>query len=196
MNQVNPSRLLALLAAAALLLSPLGVADAGPGGGRTALTLTFDDLPGDMIRSDGLGGYDARESPAGAFVVSTGKRAVHFDFSNALTWWSFAPFEGGAVSGDIDSISMTVSLVDATSGTVTFEFTGPDFDHGGTTDYSLSMAVSVSQSGDTYYLEAASEAELLYLYQQSGIRGNGHLWPPCWERAGIFDMPWGAQVSP
>ena len=90
---------------------------------------------------------------------------------------------------------MTVDMLTATSAIVEFEFIAPDPAGRGTTDWLLTMSVSVSQTNDSYVLESSSEAVLWYLYRtQSTGRGVEHRYGPTWERAGIFEMPWGAEV--
>jgi hypothetical protein len=184
-----------LLAAAALLIATTHTALAARGGKNT-VAMSFDDLPGDAVQSDGFGAYDGRQANDGSRIISAGSRAIYFDFSAAQTWWSIAPFSSGAKSGEIENVTITVVLLDDTTGTVEFEFSGPDPQGSGSTKYSLTMSVSATPSSNGYVLEASSDAELMYLYQSSGPRGNGHFYPPYWERAGSFDMPWGGDVSP
>jgi len=194
MKRICHVSVLSLVACAALLLATPPAALAARG--QSQLAMTFDDLSGDAIQSDGLGAYDARDGKNGTRVLRTGSRSLYFDFSSPLTWWAYTPFGYGVEVGEIDDVTMTVNLLDASSGIVEFEFAGQDPDVGGTTDFRLTMSVSVSVSGGTWYLEAASDAELTYLYQSSGPRGHGHFYPPSWERAGIFAMPWGAVIEP
>jgi len=195
MKRFTHLSLLSLFVCAALLLTAAHAVQAANGRSQTQLAMTFDDLSGDAIQSDGLGAYGARESK-GTRVVRTGSRSLYFDFSSSLTWWSFGPFGYGVETGEIDSVTMTVTLIDNSSGIVEFEFSGLDPDVGDTTDFRLTMSVAVSISGDAWYLEASSEAELTYLYQNGGLRGNGHIYGPYWERAGIFEMPWGGVIEP
>lgn len=194
MKRHNLTRLL-LLAVVTLLASAVTrTAVAARGDARP--TLAFDDIDGDAIMSDGNGAYEGKQTRNADLIVSTGTRSIYFDFSAALTWWSFAPFANGADAGFIDGVTMTLVLLDDTSGTVEFAFKGPDWERGGETDYSLVMSVSVTPSGNGYVLEATSDAELSFLVQESGLRGKGQFYPPYWAPAGVFAMPWGAQVSP
>ena len=187
--------LLSLAVVATLLVATTHTAAAAKGGKNT-VAMTFDDLEGDAIQSDGLGAYEGRQARDGTRIFSTGRRTIYFDFSSALTWWSVVPLGNGNEAGEIENVTMTVILLQETTGTVEFEFSGPNPDGPGSTDYSLTMSVSVTPSGNGFLLEASSDAELMYLYQSSGPRGNGHFFPPSWERAGIFEMPWGGDVSP
>jgi len=195
MHSKHASRLF-LVATLAALVSVLAHTALAANGNSTRPTLAFDDIGGDAILSDGNGAYVGKQTRNADLIVSTGTRSIYFDFSSALTWWSFAPFEGGEVAGFIDAVTMSVVLLDDGTGTVEFAFRGPDLDHGGETDYSLVMSVSATPSGGGYLLEATSDAELSYLYQNGGIRGNGHFYPPYWTSAGVFEMPWSAFVSP
>jgi hypothetical protein len=196
MQRQTFNTLLSLTACAALLFATTHAAFAARGGNNPPATLTLDDLEGDAIQSDGLGAYEGRQTRDGTRIISTGSRTIYFDFSKGTTWWSTAPFDTGADAGEIDRVTMTVILLDATTGTVEFEFNGPDPDGKGNTDYSLTMSVSVTPSSNGYFLEASSNAELRYLYQSSGPRGNGHFFPPSWELSGIFEMAWGCEISP
>jgi len=196
MKRSNYLTFFSLLAGAILLAAATHTAMAAKGAGKIQLAMAFDDLSGDAIQSDGLGSYDAREGNQGTRVVRTGTRTIHFDFSSPLTWWSVSPFGYGTDSGDIDNVTLTVTLIDSSSGMVVFEFSGEDPDSGGTTDFRLTMSVAISVSGDAWFLEATSDADLQYLWQSSGPRGHGHLYPPSWESAGIFAMPWGAVIEP
>ena len=95
---------LTILSAAALamaLLSTPADALAAPGGNGgnggkkdapTPATLTFGDATGDHVRSDGLGSYAATiDSTGNTLELSTGARALYFDFSNVILPDSFDP---------------------------------------------------------------------------------------------------------
>jgi len=200
MRRFTYQSLFSLFVCGALLLAATHAVQAASGNRPAQLAMTFDDLSGDAITSDGLGSYNAKEGADGARTVRTGTRTIHFDFSSPLTWWSVGPFGYTPGSpddaGDIDNVTMTVTLIDSTSGLVEFEFSGEDPDSGGPTDFRLTMSVAVSISGDAWYLEATSDADLQYLWQSSGPRGHGHFYPPSWESAGIFEMPWGGVIEP
>jgi hypothetical protein len=184
-------RTLSLAVLAAVLAAGTHTALAAKGGSRTTASVLFDDYVADAIQSDGLGPYDGVHKRDGSFIFATGDRSLFFDFSLSLVSWSFAPFG----DGEIEDVTMTVDMLTETSAIVEFEFIGPDPEGRGTTDWLLSMSVSVSQTNDSYVLESSSEAVLWYLYRtQSTGHGVEHRYGPTWERAGIFEMPWGAEV--
>ena len=169
-------RILSLAAFAALLL--VATAFAAKGGNQTAATMLFDDLADDAIQSDGLGAYPgAIRGRDGTLVISTGERSLFID----LGW-------AGGVQ-EIADMTITVSGLDGTSGTANFEVDYPD---GG---LAVIMSVSVTRSGDTYYLESTSDAEIWSAYRQR-VSGrspkNGRL---VWVFQGVVEMPWGAEVS-
>ena len=176
---------------AVLLIAGAHTALAAKGGKRATDTILFDDYAADAVQSDGLGPYDGVHKRDGSFVFATGDRSMFFDFSLSVVSWSFAPF----VDGDIEDVTMTVDTLTETSAIVEFEFIGPDPAGRGTTDWLLTMSVSVSQTNDSYILESSGDAGLWYVYRtQSTGRGVEHRYGPTWERAGIFEMPWGAEV--
>ena len=184
-------RALAATVFAALLIAGTHTALAAKGGKRATDTILFDDCTADAIQSDGLGPYDGVHKRDGSFIFATGDRSLFFDFSQSVVSWSFAPFG----DGEIEDVTMTVDTLTETSAIVEFEFVGPDPAGSGTTDWLLTMSVSVSQTNDSYVLESSSDAVLWYLYRtQSTGRGVEHRYGPTWERAGIFEMPWGAEV--
>jgi hypothetical protein len=185
-------RALSLAILAALLIAGAHTALAAKGGKRATDTILFDDYVADTIQSDSLGPYDGVHKRDGSFIFATGDRSMFFDFSLSLVWWSFAPFG----DGEIEDVTMTVDTLTETSAIVEFEFIGPDPEGRGTTDWLLTMSVSVSQTNDSYVLESSGDALLWYVYRtQSTGRGVEHRYGPTWERAGIFEMPWGAEVS-
>ena len=195
MKHIHWGRALSLAVLAAVLAAGTHTALAAKGGSRTTVSVLFDDYVADAIQSDELGPYDGVEKRDGSVVFSTGDRSMFFDFSQSLIWWSIAPFGDGSDTGEIDGVTMTVDLLTETSATVEFEFVGPDPEGRGTTGWLLTMSVSVSQTNDSYVLESSSDAVLWYLYRtQSTGPGVEHRYGPTWERAGIFEMPWGAEV--
>lgn len=188
-------RALSLAVLAAVLAAGTHTALAAKGGNRTTVSVLFDDYVADAIQSDELGPYDGVEKRDGSVVFSTRDRSMFFDFSQSLIWWSIAPFGDGSDTGEIEDVTMTVDMLTESSAIVEFEFIGPDPEGRGTTDWLLTMSVSVSQTNDSYVLESSSEAVLWYVYRtQSTGRGVEHRYGPTWERAGIFEMPWGAEV--
>jgi hypothetical protein len=76
-----------------------------------------------------------------------------------------------------------------TSATANFEISHPDG------ALAITMSVSVSRSGDTYYLESTSDAEIWSAYRER-VSGrspkNGRL---VWVLVDVVEMPWGAEVS-
>ena len=191
------TRIFCLAVLAALLSAAPYTAFAAKGGRSNPVGVTFDDLFDDAIQSDGLGPYEASIGRKGSLVLSTGDRTLFFDFSRAINPWWFHPFAGDAA--DIDNVTVTVSSLDQASATVVFAFQALD-PYAGTriSDWELRMTVSVSQSNGFYYLESASDAELWWLNRKNASHGRGteHRYGPEWELAGIFEMPWGAEVSP
>ena len=179
--------MLPLIACVALLAATTHTAFAAKGG-KAAVAITFDDLAGDAIQSDGLGTYEGKQTGS-TWVISTGNRTIYFDFSNTLTPGSLT-----YLSGEIENVTMTVILLDETTGTVEFEFSGPNPDGLGSTDFSLTMSVSVTPSSNGYLLEASSDAELWWLarYRQKGPGVLRH----SWVLEGIYEMAWGGEVSP
>ena len=130
-------RMLSLAAFAALLF--VTTAFAAKGGSQTTANMLFDDLAGDAIQSDGLGAYPgAIRGRDGSLVISTGERSLLIDFGR---------------DGVLEIVGMTidVSSLDGTSATANFEVSYPDG------ALAITMSVSVSRSGDTYYLESTSD---------------------------------------
>ena len=170
-------RMLSLAAFAALLF--VATAFAAKGGKQATATMLFDDLAGDAIQSDGLGPYTgAIRGRDGSLVISTGERSLLID----LGWAS-----GVAEFADM---TITVSNLDGTSATANFEYSHPD---GG---LAITMSVSVSRLGDTYYLQSTSDVEIWSAYRErvSGRspRNGGRL---VWLLVDVREMPWGAEVS-
>ncbi len=171
-------RMLSLAAFAALLF--VTTAFAAKGGSQTTANMLFDDLAGDAIQSDGLGPYTGDiKGRDGSLVISTGERSLLIDFG-----W-------GAGLQEIVGMTLTVSRLDGTSATANFEVSNPDW------GLAITMSVSVSRSGDTYYLESTSDAEIWSAIRERVTgRGrsttNGRL---VWRLVGIAEMPWGAEVS-
>jgi hypothetical protein len=173
--------------AAALLAATGGRAVAAKGGNRTAATIVFDDLAGDAIRSDGLGAYDGSISRrGGTLVVDTRDRSLTFDFG-----WAESPHE-------IPDVTITVSSLDEATATADFEFRWEDlYSRGEAADeWIVTMSVSVTRSGDTYYLEPVSDAEVWARDHHRGPFRSDHASGPEWVLADIVDLPWGAVVSP
>ena len=170
-------RMLSLAALAALLFA--ATAFAGRGGNQTPATMLFDNLLGDKIQSDGLGPYSGFiKNSDGSLVISTGERSLWIDL--------------GGPDGlqPITGMTITVSSLDGTSATVDFE--------SGTRDggLAINMSVSVSRSGDTYYLESTSDAEIWgsYRERQTG-RTSQKTGVLVWVLLGVVEMPWGAEVA-
>ena len=178
-------RVLLLAVFAALIFAATHTAFAAKGGKRTTATILFDDFLDDAIQSDGLGAYDGFiSSRDGSAVFSTGDRSLFIDFG----------FGAGPV--EISDVTITVSSLDGTTATADFEFVWWDvWTIGVTTDWLVTMSVSVSRSGDTYSLEFASDAEIWWLDRHRSSYGLGHRFGPVWELDGIVEMPWGAEVS-
>ena len=110
----------AALLAAALLAAPADVLAARGGNGNgnketpTPATLTFGDATGDAVRSDGLGNYAATiDSTGNTLELSTGTRALYFDFSNVVLANSFDPFAGAATAGWISDVSISISSLNS-----------------------------------------------------------------------------------
>lgn len=193
MNKTDFRWLLLLPALAALVFLAPGAANAAK---PASLLLVFDDLAGDAIQSDGLGGYAAHATRDGGWTVSTGQRSIYFDFSTQVSGNPNGTFGYDVTAGYIDGVTITVTPIDETSASATFDFRLSDPYTADHTDFSLVVEVSVTTSGSTAQLTASSDADLYYLWQSSGIRGKGRFEPPSWEWAGAYDMPWGAQVGP
>ena len=103
-------RVFLVAACAALTMVATHTALAGKAGkGSSAVTVRFDDLLGDAIRSDGLGPYGGSVlSKDGSLKMSTGKRTMFFDFSKPVLAGSIQPFGADADSGHISSVSLVV----------------------------------------------------------------------------------------
>ena len=169
-------RMLSLAAFAALLF--VTTAFAAKGGSQTTANMLFDDLAGDAIQSDGLGAYaGAIRGRDGSLLISTGERSLLIDFG-----W------GDGVR-EIVGMTIDVNSLDGTSATANFEVSYPDG------ACAITMSVSVSRSGDTYYLESTSDAEIWSAIRERVSRGTGNGGRLRWVLAGVAEMPWGAEVS-
>ena len=157
----------------------------------TPATLTFDDLLGDAIRSDGLGSYDATIEN-GVITLSTGKkRKLFYDFSTCLgidLRFCDGPF------GSTTGTAATSMWVDLATGTAGFKFNGS----GG--EQLLSVGgLSIGQFDDNddgtidrYVIETTGVAgHGLYRLIKRGGRYRGF---PRYEFRGTFSMPWGFEV--
>lgn len=173
--------------AAALLATTGGRAVAAKGGNRTAVTIVFDDLVGDAIRSDGFGPYDGSISRrGGTLVVETRDRSLTFDFGRTEN-----PHE-------IPDVTITVSSLGEATATADFEFRWDDlYSRGEAADeWIVTMSVSVTRSGDTYYLAPASDAEVWWRDHHRGPFRSDHASGAEWVLVDVVAMPWGAVVSP
>ena len=127
-------------------------------------------------RGPGHGPYDGVVRNRSSLTVETGERALLVDL--------------GGVNGlqPITGMTITVSSLDGMTATAEFEISYPDG------ALAIIMTVTVSRSGNTYYLESISDAEYRSAYRQrvSGRTRNGGklVW-----FVDFRDMPWGAQVS-
>ena len=169
-------RILSLAAFAALLL--VATAFAAKGGRQTTASMLFDDLAGDAIQSDGLGAYTgAIKGRDGSLLIPTGERSLLVDFG-----WGDGVREIVGMTIDVDSLK-------GTSATANFEISDRD---GG---MAITMSVSVTRSGDTYYLESTSDAEIWSAIRERVSRGTGNGGRLRWVLSGVAEMPWGAVVS-
>ena len=179
---------------AALSLSADGVLAARGGKPQptgTPATVTFDDLLGDAIKSDGLGPYDATIEN-GVITLTTGKkRKLSFDFSTCLG----GACEDSTGSSTTDSsATMTVHLLKG--GAAGFEFKG-----GGGHQSLVVFGLEISTfdddgdgSTDRYVIETSGEGEhrLFREFQ----RGGRAVEPGTtrFEWIADFSMPWGIEV--
>jgi len=141
----------ALLSAPADALAARGGNGNGGNGNKdisTPATLTFGDATGDHVRSDGLGSHAATiDSTGNTLELSTGARAIYFDFSNVVRPDSFDPFGGGATAGWISDVSISISSLNSiligepdpnkSLAGATFLFTAPAPNGSGPTEWRL-----------------------------------------------------------
>ena len=91
--------------------------------GGNAITFAFDDLPGDAIRSDGLGSYAGSvQNRDGSFAI---KGSMFLDFSMPTIAGALQPFGPGEDSGIIDDISLTQFTCDASGPELTLSSSDP-----------------------------------------------------------------------
>jgi len=158
----------------------------------TPATLTFDDLDGDAIRSDGQGPYDATiDGDILSLATGTG-RGLYFDFSNRLAGSGGTPF-GSADSGTASNVTMTVNLAQAYA---TFAFNGAGGQH--LLDVTGLEIDAFDDNGDTvpdrYVISTTGDAQHdAFVLVKKGGRGRepGSAW---YEWQGSFSMPWGIEV--
>jgi len=186
---------------------------------HTAVTITFNDLSGDGIRSDGLGGYAGTVGGRnGTLRMSTGEDSLFFDFSNAVYPGAVTPFGSVATSGYLSGVDMTADYVDGDAGTsgwvlVLFSFVAPAPDGSGPTDWVLSMWMVVDRQdtsgdglADTFVL-SRPVADPYPVYAglawhtdpvrepQKGPRRYPPYKDDGWRAGGTFDMDWGAVIG-
>ena len=189
---LRPILLVTLVAAMALWTNSAFAARGGkpqPTGTPNA-TLTFDDLLGDAIGSDGLGPYDATIEN-GTITLTTGKkRKLSFDFSTCLG----GACEDSTGSSTTDSsATMTVNLLKGSAG---FQFKG-----GGGDQLLHVPELEISTfdddgdgTTDRYVIETSGEAE--HRLGREIQRGGRAVEPGStrFEWIADFSMPWGVQV--
>ena len=180
---------------ATLWLSANGVLAARGGKPQTGTpaTLTFDDLQGDAIQSDGLGAYAATIENQVLTVAIGKKRSLFLDFSTCLSGLCGSPF-GTSTSGTTPNPTMTVWLQDTPddgTSTAVIEFKAAG-------KYMMAMNGLISRFDDDgdgtidhYVIEGISGALFRIISEKQEVpRGT----PPRLEFVGNFSMPWGAEV--
>ncbi|MHC4954841.1 MAG: hypothetical protein ACYTGZ_13225 [Planctomycetota bacterium] len=217
MRHAAAGRVFQLALFAALLCVATHTALAGKAGkGSSAVTVRFDDLLGDAIRSDGLGPYGGSVlSKDGSLKMSTGTRTMFFDFSKPLLAGSIQPFGAGTDSGHISKVSLVVDWgLDGPGDAVNleFQFVAPAPDGSGPTDWRISSDIGVTRKdttgdgvADTYILAWSSPDHAQYASTwwqdepvrdpSSGPRRGPRPKDDGWRPVGRFDMAWGAVVE-
>lgn len=192
-----------------IAIAALSISSAARSAPKSPAVMTFDDLLGDTIRSDGLGPYEASFSGRDQdFVLSTGKRELFFDFSMPTSGPGDTPFEGEA-AGWISGVTLTIHLLGNlapgsgfANGTLEFHAPAPDgsgpalwqMDFQGATDR---VDVDLDGEPDVIFVEGTL-GNLRWWdgskHQGPGGRG-GRGAATGWTAAGWFNMPWGAVIE-
>ena len=188
---IPTQRLLWLAIAAAILFPSAGVLARGKPAAGTPATLTFDDLAGDAIRSDGLGPYTA-SLENGVIRLATGKkRSIHFDFSTCLPGYSNCKSPFGLSSSD--TISSVTAEIGVRNGGALFAFTisGEKFE---LNVWPLAVReIDDDDDGvtDRYVVESTDQTQAVLDSEAShGPRGTVQ-----GDYYGVFSMPWGIEVT-
>jgi len=192
------------IAAAVAVLAVTGHTAPGKGGGKSsnAATLTFEDLEGDAIRSDGSGPYDVSiEEDGQVTTLAFGrKRGLLLDFSDcdhSANLGCEGPFSG-TTAGEVGGV-ITLTLYGlhgepntAGEGSVVFEFTTR---HG---KWRLWAWVAIARfdddgdgASDRFVLEDPGETSAglqKFFSRRTPFSGAD------WRDHGRFFMPWGAEL--
>jgi hypothetical protein len=170
---------------------------------KQIVAITFHDLVGDAIQSDGMGSYEGTiESDGSLLLQARGKRSIYFDFNDCVPpppgyfgGGCYSPFGSDGGAGEISDVTLTITGLPGEGESSAEAVAVFDFIEGGL-KWRIWFTVVATRTEDgngnvSYSVRRDDTFPVTPAYWSA--RGIG----PGWYGGGggWFLMPWGADAS-